>query len=63
MSGPKAPNLCPTCRHLSTNGKLCYAADTHPFKKGICRAYEPKSDSRPEQSPPWSTSGQEEAEA
>jgi len=62
MSGPKPPNLCPTCRHLSSNGKICYVTDMHPFKKGVCRAYEARAGQRNEPAARGVTSGQEEAE-
>lgn len=43
MSGPRAASPCPTCRHLAANGKVCHAADSHPFKNGVCRAYQPST--------------------
>lgn len=44
MSGPKPPRLCPKCRFLSPNGKVCHVQHTHPFKHGICRGFEPKEE-------------------
>lgn len=48
MSGVRPPDLCPTCRHVSENGKVCYSFEAHQFKDGVCMAYEPKPDSNNE---------------